>query len=562
MDSQMKIPRVLFVSPYIPNPKARPEDDTMDFFYYRNTLGQGIFSLRQMQSWYPLHFLAQNLPVNSVVLENPTWKRFTDEVRRGAYDIVALTFTVLSAKKVLEMVTWLRAETPCVQIILGGYGTAIFCEDTHEVHEFAKLADGICRGEGLTFMRNYLEQNWGIATKKGPLRQDFIPTKIGLFRSGIALERQICFLSALGCRNGCAFCATSSQYGHEKITMVSARELYQLIKEKAVRHKNVRSSIIYDEDFLADRERVLEFAGYMSSDSELATRPLLLTVFTSIRSLSRFTTKELIQCGIGLVFIGIESFNRATLDRDTPGKRDGRDPAELVTELHRAGISTLCSIVAGWDGQNRNRLAEELECFTALDPTVCQILPLQAPPGTPLWHRMKEAGRLTTEFPYQDSGVSRPVFRYADISEADLRACIGTAHEKLAQIGGPSLFRFFENYLSGYHTLRFSTDPVLHLRATSCRKLARRVFPLAFISVLFFYGRDFRRRWMRSALGMAAADPLGAYTGAAIGIIIFPVMLVHCAWKDLLHRVSPHGDQPDTIRREYSPFTAGGTDGG
>ncbi len=52
---QRTIPRILFVSPCGPYPKTRVDRDPVDFFYYRNTLGQGIFRLRSFQSWYSLH---------------------------------------------------------------------------------------------------------------------------------------------------------------------------------------------------------------------------------------------------------------------------------------------------------------------------------------------------------------------------------------------------------------------------------------------------------------------------------------------------------------------------
>ncbi|MBN2545570.1 MAG: hypothetical protein JXB50_07225 [Spirochaetes bacterium] len=50
-----------------------------------------------MNSWHPLHFLEQNLPLASAVLENPTRNRFKRELINGNYNIIAMTFTVISA---------------------------------------------------------------------------------------------------------------------------------------------------------------------------------------------------------------------------------------------------------------------------------------------------------------------------------------------------------------------------------------------------------------------------------------------------------------------------------
>ena len=109
------LPRVLFCSPCGPYPKAPVDRDPIDFFYYRNTLGQGLFQLRSFQSWYSLHFLAQNLPVPSVVLENPTMRRFQEEVEGGGYQVVAIGFTVITTARVLEMVSWLKRARPEIE---------------------------------------------------------------------------------------------------------------------------------------------------------------------------------------------------------------------------------------------------------------------------------------------------------------------------------------------------------------------------------------------------------------------------------------------------------------
>ena len=73
-------PKILFTSPCGPYPKLPVDKDPIDYFYYRNTYKQGLFQLRSFQSWHSLHYMAQNIAVPSVVLENPSMTVFQKEV--------------------------------------------------------------------------------------------------------------------------------------------------------------------------------------------------------------------------------------------------------------------------------------------------------------------------------------------------------------------------------------------------------------------------------------------------------------------------------------------------
>ena len=78
-------PGILFTSPCGPYTKLPLDKDPIDYFYYRNTYKQKVFQLRSFQSWHSLHFLAQNIPVESVVLENPSTKVGPGRTGQGDY---------------------------------------------------------------------------------------------------------------------------------------------------------------------------------------------------------------------------------------------------------------------------------------------------------------------------------------------------------------------------------------------------------------------------------------------------------------------------------------------
>ena len=545
------VPRILFLSPYKPYPKTTVKEDNVDFFYYRNTLDQKLFQLRQMTSWHPLHFLAQNLPVDSVVLENPTWTRFQKELRKGNYDVVCFTFTVISTDRILKMMQWIRAEAFTCDLIVGGYGTAIFEESLGMEAEIEALADHICTGEGLSFMRNYLREHWQIEPLQGRLSQNFIPTRMSLFRTRLPLFKHLNFVYALGCNYRCSFCATSAQYGGKKIEIVSAHELYDTIVQEADRYPRIQAGVIFEENFLADRHRILEFIELMKTNKDLQERPFHLTIFTSLSSLRKYSIEELLHCGIGVIFIGVESFRQDILAEEHLIKRQGDDIGEVFDTLHSVGIQTMGSAIVGWDSHTLENITSELDSFVQLNPTLYQVIPLQAVPGTELWNRMKASGRMNQDFKYETIRIDRPTFSYKNFSHDEVSDQIFDTYRKLVEAGGPWPFRMYENYLQGSQNLSNSKDSLLRIRARAYARMRRQVLPLAFISILLFGGTGFRRRWHKSIKLAIKVTPLEFLAGAIIGVLLLPLLAMYTGYGQLLHYLSPVGDQPDTIRKEY-----------
>ncbi|MBN2361050.1 MAG: radical SAM protein [Deltaproteobacteria bacterium] len=542
-------PQILFLSPPLPYPKATVREDHIDYFYYRNTLEQGLFQLRQMHSWHPLHFLAQNLPVDALVLENPSWDRLAQAVRSRSWDAVAISFTVPLARKVLEMATWLRANAPGVEIIVGGYGTAIFGEDDPLSREIRSHVDHICQGDGLPFMRDYLYRRFGLDRSQSP-RQDLVPTRNGLFRSRWSLFEQLNFVGALGCTNCCVFCATAQQYRGKKIPIATGRSLYELIHKAAERHPGIDSAIIYDENFLEDREQVLEFMRCLGDDPALLGR-LSLTVFSSVRSIARFSTDELLRCGIGTIFIGVETALPQILDAEKLHKRRGDDLAHLFERLHSAGICTLGSMIVGWDGHTPDNIDEDIASFVALNPTFYQVVPLHPVPGTPLWRRLKAEQRIVAGYRYEDDGVARSNFLYRHFSNDQIEGRVMTTYRQLVDEGGPWPFRLAETLGRGARALAADPDPRVVARATAYRALRRRLLPLALVSRLLFRGRGFRTRWRRAVGELWRESPAAVVVNFALGLLLLPVLAASRAWGSLRFALSRCGDQPDTIERRY-----------
>lgn len=542
-------PKILFASPCGPYPKLPVENDPIDFFYYRNTYKQKMFQLRSFQSWHSLHFLAQNIAVPSVVLENATTKQFQKEIKHGEYQVLAIGFTILLTKKVLEMVEWVKQFDPSIEVILGGYGTAVFKESFDTSDQLKNLCNHICYGDGVVFLNSLLSEKWGISPKS-KLTQDLLPAISSFYRTRIPIFKQIVLTAGLGCVTGCSFCATSSQFNRHYISLFKGKQLVDVLIEQARQHPDIQSAIIYDEDFLINRSSVIEFMYHFEA-SGLNMRPFFITIFASTKSIMNFTTEELIRCGIGSIFIGVESLNEKVLSEEGLLKRKGKIE-NLFTELHHHGINTLGSLIMGWDSQTTAIMREDSRRFVAMDPTFYQIIPLHAAPGTQLWEKMKAEGRIDADYKVELDSISDFNFNLKNQSREEALKVVFSTYSALVDEGGPWPFRMFENLLNGYLNLNDNPRPVLAQRAKNYRPM---LFPIGLFAVasrLFFFGKGFMKRWLILMKKYAKVFPNHFFFSLFLAPLVGSIVLVIYWYGNISHHLKPKGDQPNFIRKEYN----------
>jgi haloalkane dehalogenase len=400
-------------------------------------------------------------------------------------------------------------------------------------------------------MRDYLARHWQVNDIASP-RQDLVPAEFSLFRVPYPLFKQLILVGALGCSNGCCFCATSSKFRSQKFPVLQGKELFNTLHRQATSYPRIRYVLIYEEDFLADRDKVLEFMACMDTCEELRDRPLLLTVFATTRSLARYSITELVRCGIGTVFVGVESFSPDVLQQEALSKREG-NVGQLFQTLHAHGINTLGSLIVGWDSQTIENTEQDIAGFIQANPTFYQVIPLHPVPGTPLWKDLKRQNRLLDSYRYEDDRVNKYIFKLENFTAGQGLALVNSAYTGLVEEGGPWPFRVFENLLSGHCRLSASADLVLQNRARAYYKLLGQVLPLAVISRMLFSGPGFKKRWQQAMQTCRRQFPVRYWSGLLAGILYLPVLAVLYGLAQIRHFLSPAGDQPRQIRIEYNP---------
>jgi len=414
---------------------------------------QGIFRTRATTTQWGIDLIAANLEIPTTTLHYPTMDQFIAELRRG-YDYVGIAFISSTLHKLIPMVEAVRRHAPRTQIILGGYGTGLGEE------LLAPYADHICRGEGVRFMRELLGER-----VDAPIIQPDITQRQRLFSLPLLEETGYVF-AGLGCPNGCDFCATSHYFHKQHIKFLpDGPSVLGAIHGLRRRHPGLESFWINDEDFLLDEPRG---RGFLEAIRRSELPALSLSVFSSVKALSRFTAAELVEMGIDWVWVGFEG------RRAGYAKQVGRPYDELFADLHRHGISVLASMIIGFDYQTPAIIEEEFEALMALRPTMSQFLIYGPAHGTPAMARLTAEGRIAPEVMDNHrlhDGFSLG-FRHPHIGREEMSAIQRRLyHEEFARLG-PSVLRVVDDLLTGHVNLRGHAAPRVRAKAERYGRVA------------------------------------------------------------------------------------------
>jgi len=241
--------------------------------------------------------------------------------------------------------------------------------------------------------------------------------------------------------------------------------------------------MIHDEDFLLDRDFIMEL-DQLIKEADLVDK-INYFCFGSIKALSQYTAEELVQCGLGAVWIGFESkFEEVVTSDHAIEKRAGRDIRAIFEDLHNHGVAIASSNILGWDFHTRENIVEDMDYFVSLIPDMYQVSPLTPCPGTKLYGRMKEHGRIYENFTWEDNHLWKlDVFKIKNFKKNEIKGYYDLCHKKLYENNGPTILNITDVMLKGYRTMLHSPNPFLQQRGDRCYNIVKRLGPPLFHSL-------------------------------------------------------------------------------
>ncbi len=196
-----------------------------------------------------------------------------------------------------------------------------------------------------------------------------------------------------GCPYDCEFCNVTALLGHRPRTKTPEQIIAELDRLYAL---GWRGSVFFVDDNLVGNKR------------ELKTRLLPALIawqrdkrhipFSSQVSLNVTDDPELMrlmsEAGFDTVFIGIETPDEAALAACNKKQNLGRDLMEDVKRIQRAGLEVYAGFIVGFGSDTESTFQRQIEFIQQSGIVTLMVGLLQAPPGTRLHERMRQAGRL------------------------------------------------------------------------------------------------------------------------------------------------------------------------
>ena len=463
------------------------------------TRGQGVHSPRQAYWTFPLYLLAENILVPTTILDFPTWKDFTKELKQG-YTHVGINFIVPNVLKAKRMAEYIRANHPTTKIILGGYGTSIPDLERIVPH------DAACIGEGVRWLQRY----FGEADDK-PIKHPAIYGPAYEYTYGFKTKpKGAVLLSGLGCENGCPFCVTSHQFNKTYVPLLAkGKDVF----EACIKTNTLIGSTgftIMDENFLKKPQRAIELLHEMT----VHKRTFVFDIFSSAEVIKHVGVDFLVRLGIRMVWIGVES--KAFAHQ----KIQGIDLKMLIEELQSKGIVVNASAMLFQDHHDQRTLQEDIDWVIGLGSNLTQFMNYTPLPITSLYKQFQKEGRLKDMDYRYIHGQGELVQRHPYINNPkDHFRYLKQAFQKKYQKDGPGVLNMALTAIHGYRaardaywerrhqglawnpeTLRYEAsalpqaDEYMQLRIQKMKKIAMKMRPVLLAAWVFSPNMASRRK--------------------------------------------------------------------
>jgi hypothetical protein len=215
--------------------------------------------------------------------------------------------------------------------------------------------------------------------------------------------------------------------------------------------------------------------------------------------------------------------------------------AEILTEFREHGITVLASMIVGFEYQNREVVAQELDGLMQLKPSLAQFLIYGPVPGTPFHERIIKENLLQDHYTtdkdlfYRRADGFRTMIKHPTLSPEEIEAIQTWCFDQDFQRLGPSIYRVLESRLLGHQKLKNSPNPRLRAKAEYYAAELRYALPV-FLPGRLLGPNTAVRRWI-GELERSICTELGEPTPAqrfksvvAVGAALWTALTLKFNW--------------------------------
>ena len=199
-----------------------------------------------------------------------------------------------------------------------------------------------------------------------------------------------------GCPFNCEFCDVTALFGHKPRT----KSVTQIITElQSVYDAGWSGSIFFvDDNFIGNKKKLKQ--EVLPAIIEWRKDKKSISFMTEV-SINIADDEELlglmVAAGFNSVFVGIETPNEESLTECGKAQNRGRDLVENVRRIQQRGLQVAGGFIIGFDSDPLSIFEQQIQFIQKSGIVTAMVGLLQAPPGTQLYERLKQEGRLSGE---------------------------------------------------------------------------------------------------------------------------------------------------------------------
>lgn len=311
------------------------------------------------------------------------------------------------------------------RVVLGGMHVSALPE------EALKYADSVCIGEAESYWKDLILDFRKDSLKKIYRTTNFPETlDIPIARRDLLSGKGYLFPNTLqttrGCPHNCSFCAVSNFFGRTyrfRPTEDVLREI-STFKDKLV--------VFVDDNITASKKRAKQLFK--------ALIPYKIN-WISQGSIEMADDDELLelaaQSGCKGIFVGFESLIKKNLQEIGKKVNISRVFEKAIKKIHSYKISLIGAFIFGFDGDNEAVFKKTVNFAKKMKIEVAQFGILTPLPGTNLFKRLKQEGRIF-DFNWAHYDIAHVVFKTKTMAPQFLQRKFNQAYQRFYSL--PSIF--------------------------------------------------------------------------------------------------------------------------
>ncbi len=204
----------------------------------------------------------------------------------------------------------------------------------------------------------------------------------------------MCIQYSRGCPFDCEFCDITAKFGRRSRSKSASQVIAEL---DSLALAGWRGSVFFvDDNFIGNKRRLREeLLPALTKWQKSRRHPFSFYTEASINLADdEDLTRAMVAAGFDSVFIGIETPSEAALKECNKRQNRGRDLIADIKRLQRAGLEVQGGFIVGFDSDTPSIFSRQMEFIQCSGITTAMVGILNALPGTRLFKRLFDEGRL------------------------------------------------------------------------------------------------------------------------------------------------------------------------